>query len=135
MAIDYMHEVPGRLRVRCRALRKNLDGIAAVKRMLESASGVTSVTVNAVTGSFTIYYQSAKTSPAALLDGFNQYRLANSELQTSDRLGWPSDAPASIAGHVSMPPPRTRSIAKVVVGLVLEKAIERSLVVLVGTVI
>jgi copper chaperone CopZ len=136
MAIDYVHETLGRLRIRCRALRKQSERIALVKGQLESAAGVASVTVNPVTGSFTILYDPAQTTSAGLLD---IWKANDGELESpihgfdgADRTQLLVPVAFMRGRTVS---PVTARIAKVMTAVVVEKAIEWSLLTIVAAVL
>jgi hypothetical protein len=135
MAIDYVHELPGRVRIRCRSLRKQTDRIAVAKDRLESTAGVRSVAVNPVTGSFTILYDPARTSSAAFLDAWETSGEPCSLSRTPESpRDWPLRlSTAAERGHALSP--QTTLIAKMAARFVIEKALERSLLAIAAAVL
>jgi copper chaperone CopZ len=132
--IDYMHELPGRVRVRCPLLRKNVENATAIKAGLESTCGVKSVTVNPSTGSFTVHYDHDRTSPAELLAVFERHGLRKVTAPAVEPVYAPTRIPIAIARGRGLSSP-TPKIARVIAGYVIEKAIERSLLALAGAVL
>jgi hypothetical protein len=63
----YLHEVPGRLRVRIPALRRNARDAQEIQRLLKSLSGIISTSVNTMTGSVTVNYDPEFVSSVAIL--------------------------------------------------------------------
>ncbi len=114
----YVHHIPGRLRVRSAAVKKNEAKAGAVKALLADAPGVRSSEVNTLTGSIVVHYDPALTSGPAITAMLRErgYFL-----------------------HPVMPPsmPRVNSdfgsqFAKKLATYALETALERSVVGLVG---
>lgn len=71
----YLHETPGRLRVRSPVLKQNP---AAAKRAIEVLSkllGVTKITTNLTTGSITIRYCPKTVCPAALINSLSKHKF------------------------------------------------------------
>lgn len=62
----YVHHIPGRLRVRSAAVKKNQVKAGAVKALLADAPGVRSSEVNTLTGSIVVHYDPALTSGPAI---------------------------------------------------------------------
>jgi copper chaperone CopZ len=132
--IDYMHELPGRVRIRCPILRKNVAKTTAIRNSLESTCGVKSVTVNPSTGSFTIYYDHGRTSPAELLTVLEKHGLRKDAVPTVEPVDTRVRIPLAIVRGRALSSP-TPAIAKAVAGFVIEKAIERSLLALAAAVL
>lgn len=65
---DYLHHVPGRLRVRSKSLRCDSAARGATLRKLRGLEGVRSVRLNAKAGSVTVCYDTATTGPERILD-------------------------------------------------------------------
>ncbi|MFZ5867201.1 MAG: HMA2 domain-containing protein [Thermodesulfobacteriota bacterium] len=63
----YLHEVPGRLRIKIPALKKNRNLAWELETLLNSAPGITSVSVNTVTGSVIIYFDPKVVNSRAVL--------------------------------------------------------------------
>ena len=129
-----MHELRGRVRVRCPLLRKNEEKTTAIKAGLESTCGVKSVTVNPSTGSFTVYYDHDRTSSAELLAIFERHGLRKETVPAVEPLYSRTRIPIAIVRGRGLSSP-TPKIARVIAGYVIEKAIERSLLALAGAVL
>jgi copper chaperone CopZ len=117
----YMHHVPGRLRVRSPEIKRNDARAVVLQACLEQIEGVECVMVNTVTGSVTVNYDKSATDSQALIAKieshgcFDRSRALNAEthLQRS----------ASKVGD---------TLGKFVLGMVVEKAVERGAVALIG---
>jgi hypothetical protein len=112
--IEYLHELPGRLRVRSPLFRRHPERATALQKSLESVDGVRSAVVNPVTGSVTIHYDCGRTNPTMLLETFRGHGCSRSEVVAA--------------------PSRGPGIGQAVAGFVVEKAIERSLMAVVAAV-
>jgi hypothetical protein len=132
--IDYIHDTPGRLRVRCSALRKDQTKAAALKTHLAAVAGVTAVEVSQRTGSVTTHYNPAATRAAVLMNIMEAHGLQ------------PALAPAAVNGNTGRRPVRAKTrnghgmiappaLAKAAAGFLIEKAIERSLMAIVAAVL
>lgn len=64
----YVHNVPGRLRVKTPFAKKNPDNAAEIKMLLDSMEGIDSTAVNTVTGSVVINYDTAAVKSNDILD-------------------------------------------------------------------
>ncbi len=106
---DYIHHIPGRMRVRCASIRRNPASAPALKADLERRPGVHSVEIRPLTGSLVIRYDPAKANPAALL-----------EVLPAARGGAPVPSPLSR-------PDLHGAVAKAVIGVAVQAAVERSL--------
>ncbi|SEM25394.1 hypothetical protein SAMN04489760_10828 [Syntrophus gentianae] len=63
----YLHDVPGRLRMKSPSIRKNRDAADKVEQLIRKAQGVDKVAVNLVTGSVLINYDPRITRHGALV--------------------------------------------------------------------
>jgi len=52
----YLHEVPGRVRIKIPALKRNPEAARTLENLVKRASGVESVSVNTVTGSVLVQF-------------------------------------------------------------------------------
>ncbi|HAM49275.1 MAG TPA: hypothetical protein DCP92_00725 [Nitrospiraceae bacterium] len=52
----YMHSVPGRLRVKSPAVKRNDDAAGEIRKTLSTMNGIATVDINVVTGSILINY-------------------------------------------------------------------------------
>lgn len=64
----YIHDVPGRLRIKSPKLKYRPERCAAIQLKLKSINGVTTTKVNATTGSVTINYNRKELSSNYLLN-------------------------------------------------------------------
>jgi len=64
---DYLHHVPGRLRVRSKALRCDSTARGGVLRRLRALEGVRTVRLNPKAASLTVYYDAETTDPERIL--------------------------------------------------------------------
>ena len=64
---DYLHHVPGRLRVRAKTLRCDPTARAATLRKLQAREGIRSVRLNPKAGSVTIFYDVEATDGPQIL--------------------------------------------------------------------
>jgi hypothetical protein len=69
------HHVPGRLRLKADALKKDSAKLNAVCRELDAIPGVRSVTPNRLTGSILVHYEPLILRPAALSAALQECRL------------------------------------------------------------
>jgi hypothetical protein len=64
---DYVHSIPGRLRVKSAVIKKNPGEAKRAQRLLKSIRGVQSSEVNVLTGSVLILYDPTRLSADVLL--------------------------------------------------------------------
>jgi hypothetical protein len=111
----YIHNVPGRLRIKIPLIRRNPDHCIAVRELLLHLEGVERIKTTELTGSVVINYDPQKIQPQDLIeilennDYFDQSRAIthDAHIQTA----------ASIAGL---------KISRALFGWVVGKALERS---------
>jgi len=65
--MHYCHSIPGRLRVKIPLLKKNVPAAETFEKIVKRNQGVSSVSVNTVTGSAIVLYDYRATSPDELL--------------------------------------------------------------------
>lgn len=117
----YIHHVPGRLRVRTMRLKRDPHRAHAAEQLLQDIHGVTAVRANAVTGSIIVNYQRDVVHGDSILEVlaargyYEPDKVRHADGQFNDL--------ASRAGDAA---------GKAVFGFMLEKAVERSAVVLIG---
>lgn len=113
----YVHHIPGRIRVRAEALKRNSACAASIAAWLASVSGVEQVQVNPLTGSVLIYYRPEATDGDALI------------AQCRDRLAVPGRQSCGVrnGNRAGVPKHVQRAVVKIVAGYVTQVAIERSL--------
>lgn len=115
---QYIHHVPGRIRVRAKAFRCRGEKAKAAQRRLLALSGVRQVRINPHAGSITVHYEAAQLEQADLLGVLEQCGCLG--------LGSRSSAVSSKAGAL---------FGKALVGAVVQKAVEQSARTLVGALI
>jgi len=111
----YVHNVPGRLRVKTPHAKKNPATAAEITNLLESMVGIDSTAVNTLTGSVVINYDSAAVKSddiLALLQRQGYFDMT--EARTSEHY---FDEAVSRAGGV---------IGKAIIGIALDKMFEGS---------
>jgi len=64
----YLHQVPGRLRVRTPLIKGNEERASEIQTLLRSIYGVQSTSVNTVTGSVVIHYDPRAVGPNTITD-------------------------------------------------------------------
>ena len=69
----HIHAVPGRLRVRSEALRRNPDCAMPLKVMLESMRGVRSVELRPVTGSIMVSYSARELTGDTIFETLSEW--------------------------------------------------------------
>ena len=70
---DYLHHVPGRLRLRARALYGDSGATRSLMRELRGLEGVRDVRLNRRAGSVTVHYDVSKTDGNRILDFINRH--------------------------------------------------------------
>ena len=65
--IEYVHSVPGRLRLKLSSIENRPDAAEALRSAAASIDGVTSVSANPTTGSLIVHYQPERLSSLMLL--------------------------------------------------------------------
>lgn len=70
--MEYMHQVPGRIRVRSPRLKNNTRRATEVRSRLMFLPGIMSVDTNPLTGSLTVRFDESATSSEALLTTLQQ---------------------------------------------------------------
>jgi copper chaperone CopZ len=117
----YIHHVPGRLRVRTPLLKRDERRAAEAEQLVQEIYGVTAAKANTVTGSLVVNYQrdvvsaEAILNTLALLGYYEPQAVQDADGQIHDL--------ASRAGS---------TVGKVLFGFVVEKAVERSALALIG---
>ncbi len=121
----YLHHIPGRLRVRLAAIKRNEAKGVVVRRLLEGSQGVLSVDIARLTGSVTVTYDPAATTGAALIETLRGAGYVNGDV-VLDR---PQDYFSQQADRLG------DEIGKAAVGFVVEKLLERSAVAVIGALV
>ena len=64
----YLHHVPGRLRIKTPFVKNNTENATIIQELLQDIPGVTSTSVNIMTGSVLVHYDPRVVSPKAITD-------------------------------------------------------------------
>lgn len=120
----YVHHIPGRLRVRSGAIRRNELRAAAAKTLLEAQPGVRSAQPNTVTGSIVVHYDPALTDDAAVMSALRERGYLTPVS--------PAGVPSAARGARSPQAAVAEQVAKKVAVSLVETAVERSLLALVA---
>jgi hypothetical protein len=82
----YVHNIPGRLRVKIPKIKSSEEKCQKVERLFRDFDGIENVAVNDITGSVVINYDSNITRPEEILEIFeeNNY-LDKSQVTTTDK--------------------------------------------------
>lgn len=122
---QYVHHLPGRLRVKCPCLKGNANSTEMVKQLLGAEDGIVSCEVNPITGSVLVRYDESATNAYRLLDLLKRggYIGVGVDLQSQDR-----SLEETVSGVGMM-------VSKAVMGALVERVVERSAVALVGTIL
>jgi copper chaperone CopZ len=120
-----VHEIPGRLRVRLPALRRNEANAARITAALRSLDGVSGVEASTVTGSLVVTYDRDTLQSRTILR-----RLAHAGFHVGH-----SDAARNSSVSTSAVSRVGETAAKMVIGTLVEKAVERSALALIGAIL
>ena len=140
----YIHHVPGRLRVKTPILKRNEAEAARLRDLLAEFKGVLAHEVKTLTGSATIYYDTARIEPHTILAIFKEQGL------TGDSTALVPSKPRALSPVAPSAPttwglskntlPRLgynlgEALGKMIFGLVLEKIAERSAIALIKVIL
>lgn len=81
--IHHVHHVPGRLRIRIPALKRNVEKARVLTKALARVSGVQSVEANLLTGSLLVHYDPRVSNAAAVLSAVGIERSSEQPSRTS----------------------------------------------------
>jgi hypothetical protein len=84
---DYLHHVPGRLRVRSKVFRCNSSSQNMALRKLRALDGVSTVRLNSKAGSVTVCYDTEKIGPTKILDLLNACKCIQAAPAVSKQRG------------------------------------------------
>jgi hypothetical protein len=118
----YVHHVPGRLRVKTLAFKRNESGARQIKYYLEGMRGVLDAEINILTGSIVVKYDVCLVSSTTILNILrDQGYIQNSHCLTANQ-----------AAHRTH---RAQKIADTLVAKLIETVVERSAIALIAAVI
>lgn len=120
----YVHHLPGRLRLRTAAVKRNPAAAALAREHLSSVAGVHAAETSAVTGSITIRYDPEVLSRDDVIGLLRRLGYAGQDL----RLDMAAGAEQVINGYAD-------GLAERLASMVVKKVLERSAVALIGALI
>jgi hypothetical protein len=120
---EYVHHVPGRLRVKCSAVKGKADKACSVRQLVESKEGILGCEVNPLTGSILIRYDEGVHSAYGLLELLRQSGCVSAMLPVKLAAHRAADRRVSEVG---------KAVGKAVMGAVFDRMVERSAAALVG---
>lgn len=123
----YVHHVPGRLRIRTVAVKRNPEAADLAKRSLSAIRGVLSAEANTVTGSVTLRYDPTTISQHAIFDVLRRAGYDQGATGQSDRNA-PVGPESVVNGYADI-------IAEKIAAFVVKKVLERSAAALIGALI
>lgn len=134
--VDYLHHVDGRLRIRARPLRTESAVRRRILRALREQAGVEDVRLNARAGSVTVFYDSAAIEPEALLRTVREAQpetpvqpprldVPRSSAPRPGGARGPADARRFAAALITAP--LTAEVARMALGVVVNKGVSYSL--------
>jgi len=148
----YAHHIPGRIRVRCAGLKRNPKAVVTAKVALDQMEGVISSEVNLLTGSITILYDPDRINGRAIVrvlsaQGHCSPEAAIPVLEVPS--AWalvpagthevaqmaPLFSPISLATVGTLLGVAGMALGKMLIGKLVEKAVERSAVALIGAIL
>jgi copper chaperone CopZ len=111
----YIHNVPGRLRVKTPAVKRNQDAADEIKKILSTMNGIATVDINLTTGSILINYNPKTIEGKDIVNTLQRKgHFDTSQAITNDQY---IQRAASKAGNV---------VGKAIFGTFVEKALEGS---------
>lgn len=120
----YIHQIPGRLRIKSPVVRRNEAVAVTVETFLKTIDGIRSVAVNTLTGSITIHYSPRVVTPEIVLEALKcKGYFDASKAKTHDQVIY------SAASNVGF------FLSKTVSGAALETAFEGSALSLIAALI
>ena len=81
----YIHDIPGRLRIRVEAIKNNERTAAAIRDLLAAIPGVFSVRTNPLAGSVTATYDTTMLTSPEVLTSLRQNGYLDAETSSSER--------------------------------------------------
>jgi copper chaperone CopZ len=130
MAHSNLHHVPGRLRLRCPSLKRNPIGAGAVVALLEDMDGIQSCEVNPLTGSLTVGYDRHQLDGQRIIALLHQHGYCQAQAHAVPAGGYaPVGTHTALDGIIGS---AGSTLGKVVIGTLVEKAVERSAVALIA---
>src|SRR5581483_3559958 len=111
----YIHEIPGRVRIRTEAIKRNDYAATAVQNLLQAIPGVLSAAANPLTGSIIVTYHATRLNSAAILELLREHSYIDTEPTECERPAAP--AQSSIA----------RTLGKIILNWTIDQAFSAAL--------
>lgn len=127
---QYIHHVPGRLRVKLTLLKRNDAQAADLHVLLEALLGIHKINVNPVTGSVTIHYEQGMITPQAIMQVLYDYGFCRFLMPISD-----SNTPVSKQKLHFQPWLQSRKIGKAVLEAAIGEIVAHSARALIGAIL
>lgn len=118
----YVHHVPGRLRVKTLALKKNVSRARQVKCYLDEMHGVLNAKISILTGSIVIKYDTCVVNSATILSSLRDQ-------------GYIQNTPSITANQAVYGAHPAQKVADTLMAKLIETAVERSAIALIAAVI
>lgn len=122
---QYVHHVPGRLRVKCPTLKGNANRAEAVAQLIRAEDGIKSCEVNPVTGSVLACYDEAAISAYRVLDLLKRSGCIGPGIEPYSRDHSMEIAVSGVG----------KTVGKAIMSALVERVVERSAVALVGAIL
>jgi copper chaperone CopZ len=126
---QYIHHVPGRIRVKSPLIKRSDTRAQAVFELLRALDGVIAVEVSTLTGSVVVNYDRDRLDAQRILETLQAY--GHLEVPTTGAM----IAAAGDAAAAERAATIGQSFGKAIFGVLVEKALERSAVALIGAII
>jgi hypothetical protein len=123
-----VHHIPGRLRVKSPRLKRNEAEAARARALLAGLEGVMAAEVNTVTGSLLIGYDPLRSNADRLVRVLAEHGIVR-DVSPPMPSAEPPDRISRVAEDA------TGALGKLVVGMLVEKLVERSALALVAAVL
>jgi hypothetical protein len=124
--MTYIHHVPGRLRLQTPQLKGNRRAAESALDKAVAITGVLEARVSAVTGSLLITYDNRELTPAALWQSLCKSEIVSGPSPIDESV------PVTRAWIGSPNAASEKGLGGLVAGIIVERLLERSAVVLVG---
>jgi copper chaperone CopZ len=118
-----IHHVPGRLRIRVREVKGNVAKAHSIERALAAFPGVKDVASNIRIGSVVVHYDPETASVSSVLSALNVDCVM------------PAHSPRLERGRNIVREEIAKKVASVVLGMLIEKAMQRSLLMLLAAIL
>jgi hypothetical protein len=126
---QYIHHVPGRLRIKSSRLKHNSEESAAVRELMSPIRGIADIQVNSVTGSVLIGYDKEAIKADVIIELLKQHGYCGHAAELPIARGGAADTLTQALARAG------QTLGKVAVGVMIEKLAERSAVALIGALI